>query len=93
MFAACGEVDHIQVLRAHECDVIAARRKTRVRLCLGGLGQSPNGRIARVCAEVVEEQITGERDQQIARVRRKLIVDDARERGGARSFAPRLFLG
>jgi len=86
LLAAGGKVDHVQVLLAHEADVASPWRELRIGFGGGGVRQ-PAHRTAGGSVEIVEPEVAFDREQQPTRVGRELVVDDARQRGGALAFA------
>ena len=91
-FAAAGEVDHVQVLLAHEADEAAARRELRVglerrRCCVRRRTARPAG-----ASRSYSYRSPSSGNSSAARVGRERVVDDARERRGALALAALLFL-
>ena len=84
------EVDHPQILIAHEGHVAAARGHLRVDDGLGRM-REPAKRGIGGNVQIIEIQIAAEREQYVSTVRRPIVVDDPMIVGGSLPFAPRPF--
>ena len=91
--ATGGDLDDIEVLLTHEAHKAAAGRKPRVRLRSGRARQAAHRRARARGLKIVEEEISGDRDQQQARVSRELVIHDTGEGDGTLPLAAGLFLG
>jgi len=81
------QVDHDQVLVAHERNVGALRRDLRI----GDVARCDLARRVRL-GGVDQEQVAADRHQQLLAVRRPVIIDDARQARGTGALATCLFL-
>ncbi len=85
------ELDHPQVLLAHEGHVAAARRDLGIGDEALAVRELAHG-LAAGLAQVVQVQLAIERKQELLAVGRELVAHDARQRRDALALAPRLLL-